>query len=67
MTNIGKIGEDAAVKFLQKNGYKIIEHNFRIRGGEIDIIAKDGKTLVYVEVKTRSTSAFGLPEEAVGY
>lgn len=63
----GKFGEDLAVSYLKKQGYKIIERNFRIRGGEIDIIAIDRETLVYVEVKTRSSHQFGLPEESVGY
>ena len=63
----GKYGEDLACLYLQKMGYKIIERNFRIRGGEIDIIARDGKTLVYIEVKTRSSHKFGLPEESVNY
>ena len=58
----GKIGEDLAVLFLKKHGYKILE---RIRGGEIDIIAVDDDTLVYVEVKTRTSQIFGSPEEAV--
>lgn len=61
----GRHGEDLACKFLKEHGYQIIERNFRIRGGEIDIIAKDGQTLVYVEVKTRSTRIFGRGEEAV--
>ena len=61
----GKYGEDLACRYLLKLGYKIIERNFRIRGGEIDIIAKDGQTLVYVEVKTRSSNYFGTPEESV--
>ena len=61
----GKIGEDLACQYLQKQGYKIIERNFRIRGGEIDIIALDGQTLVYIEVKTRTSDQFGRPEEAV--
>jgi len=61
----GKYGEDLACAYLKKLGYKIVERNFRIRGGEIDIIALDGKTLVYVEVKTRSSYRFGRPEEAV--
>ncbi len=67
MTNVtfGKIGEDLACQFLKKQGYKIIERNFRIRGGEIDIVAQDGQTLVYIEVKSRSTYQFGRPEEAV--
>lgn len=62
---IGKLGEDLAVGYLKHLGYKIIERNFRIRGGEIDIIAKDSDTLVYIEVKTRSSHNFGLPEESV--
>lgn len=64
---IGKYGEDLACAYLKKQGYKIIERNFRIRGGEIDIVALDGKTLVYVEVKTRTSHQFGLPHESVGY
>ena len=63
----GKYGEDLACVYLKKIGYKIVERNFRIRGGEIDIIAIDKQTLVYVEVKTRSSHRFGLPEEAVTY
>lgn len=66
-TTLGKYGEDLACDYLKKTGYKIIERNFRIRGGEIDVIAMDKKTLVYVEVKTRSSHQFGLPEESVTY
>ncbi len=66
-TAFGKYGEDLACDYIKKSGYKIIERNFRIRGGEIDIIALDKKTLVYVEVKTRSSHQFGLPEESVTY
>lgn len=62
---IGKTGEDLAEIYLKSHGYKIIERNYRIRGGEIDIIAIDGKTLVYVEVKTRTSHKFGLPQESV--
>ena len=61
----GDIGEELACKYLSQNGYKILERNFRIRGGEIDIVAKDGDTLVYVEVKTRSSNQFGTPEESI--
>lgn len=64
---VGKFGEDLAAKYLKKIGYKIIERNFRIRGGEIDIIAKDGDTLVYIEVKTRTSSNFGTAEESVNF
>lgn len=64
-TLIGKYGEDLACEYLKKQGYKIIERNFRIRGGEIDIIAIDNDTLAYIEVKTRSSYQFGRPEESV--
>lgn len=68
----GKRGEDLAVSYLQKNGYQVIDRNFRIRGGEIDIIAIDKdtsgqKTLVFIEVKTRSSNDYGTPLEAIGY
>lgn len=64
-TDFGKYGEDLAVSFLQKHGYKVIERNFRIRGGEIDIVAIFQNTLVIVEVKTRTSHQFGLPEESI--
>ncbi len=64
-TALGKKGEEIAEKFLIQKGFKIIEKNFRIRGGEIDIVAADKNTLVYVEVKTRTSNEFGLPEESV--
>lgn len=64
-TSFGKYGEDLATDFLMNHGYKILERNFRIRGGEIDIIALDARTLVYIEVKTRTSHLFGLPEESV--
>lgn len=61
----GKHGEDLAVDFLQKHDYKIIDRNFRIRGGEIDVIAIESNTLIFIEVKARTTLRFGLPQEAV--
>ena len=61
----GDYGENLACDFLKKLGYKILERNFRIRGGEIDIIAKDQYDLVFVEVKTRYTHEFGPPAESV--
>lgn len=64
-TSFGKYGEDLAVNFLEKHGYKILERNFRIRGGEIDIIALVDNTLVYVEVKTRTNHMFGTPAESI--
>jgi putative endonuclease len=63
--SLGKHGEDAAAQFLTHLGYSIIERNFRIHYGEIDIVALDGETLIFVEVKTRCGRQFGLPEEAV--
>ena len=62
---IGKIGEDLASKYLEAAGYIIIERNFLARQGEIDIIAKDKKELVFIEVKTRTSDIYGKPVEAV--
>lgn len=61
----GSKGEILAIEFLRDKGYKIVETNYKNKLGEIDIIALDGKTLVFVEVKCRSTLAFGRPYEAV--
>src|SRR6266481_5483090 len=69
----GNRGEQFAVEFLTSLGFQIIERNFRIRGGEIDIIAieidprTEEKTLVFFEVKTRSSGDYGTPLEAIGY
>lgn len=60
-----RLGEDNACKFLQKLGYKIIDRNFRKGYGEIDIIAIHNNTLVFIEVKTRSSDKFGTPLEAI--
>ncbi|KRQ86967.1 hypothetical protein ABG79_01157 [Caloramator mitchellensis] len=65
--DMGKIGEDLAAKHLTRNGYTIIQKNFRTKFGEIDIIARDGKFLVFVEVKTRRSIEFGYPREAVDW
>jgi putative endonuclease len=61
----GKIGEQHAVGLLTRKGYQIVGRNVQIGRGEIDIIAKDGETLVFVEVKTGRRSGFGNPEERV--
>ena len=62
----GARGEKLASQFLRSHGYKILYRNFRDRtGGEIDIVGRDGDTLVFVEVKTRANEAFGRPVEAV--
>ncbi len=62
---IGKKGEDEASIFLQKKRYKVIERNFRGKNGEVDIIASTNNVLVFVEVKTRTSSKFGTPFEAI--
>jgi len=64
---LGKRGEDIAIKFLKEKGYRIIERNYRCPMGEVDVVAEDKETLVFVEVKTRTSTNFGLPEEAVSY
>ncbi len=61
----GETGESIAVKFLKKNGYRIIEQNYRCKLGEIDIIAQDGSVLAFIEVKARRTDEFGGPKRAV--
>jgi len=63
--SLGKKGEEIAVNFLQKQGYKILERNFKKRYGEIDIVALDGNSLVFIEVKTRFSEEYGSPEESV--
>lgn len=68
MTNTkiyGVTGEREAKEFLVKKDYKIVKMNFTCKIGEIDIIAMDKDTLVFVEVKARNTAMFGLPREAV--
>ena len=62
---LGKLGEDIATNYLKQNGYIILDRNFECRQGEIDIIAKDGKEVVFIEVKTRTSTKFGFPSEAV--
>jgi len=64
---LGDIGEKAAIEYLKKQGYRIIEINFKCKQGEIDIIAADNDTIVFVEVKTRSSDVYGQPSEAVNY
>ncbi|GAB4534571.1 MAG: YraN family protein [Thermodesulfovibrionia bacterium] len=62
---LGRKGEEIALRFLRKNGYKIVDRNYRTPIGEIDIIAKDEDTLVFIEVKTREGRGYGQPFEAV--
>jgi putative endonuclease len=67
MRLLGIKGEDLAVRFLKKKGYRILSRNYKTPLGEIDIIAEDGRTLVFVEVKTRTDNSYGLPFEAVNH
>src|SRR4051812_44370710 len=62
---LGKTGEDLACRELERRGYAIVARRYRVRSGELDIIARDGATLVFVEVKTRNGRAFGDAAEAV--
>lgn len=63
--DIGKQGEELAREFLSKNGYAILETNYRYRKAEIDLIAQKDQTLAIVEVKTRTSTDFGTPESFV--
>jgi putative endonuclease len=62
---LGAKGEDLAIRYLKKRGYRIIERNYRVKLGEIDIIAEQGDDLVFIEVKTRSDTSFGSPFESI--
>lgn len=62
---LGAGGEEKAAKYLKKNGYKILERNFKCRFGEVDIIAEKDGAVAFIEVKTRSSDYFGAPNEAV--
>ncbi|WP_422445863.1 YraN family protein [Thermoanaerobacterium sp. DL9XJH110] len=64
---LGSLGEQLATEFLKRLNYRILATNYRCRFGELDIIALDGGTIVFVEVKTRSTQNFGKGMEAVNY
>ncbi|HEY6875105.1 MAG TPA: YraN family protein [Candidatus Dormibacteraeota bacterium] len=63
---LGRAGEKAAAEFLTARGYEVVGAGFAARRGEIDLICRRGSELVIVEVKTRSSDAFGTPAEAVG-
>jgi putative endonuclease len=62
---LGKWGEAMAAAFLENQGYIIIERNRRTRYGEVDLVAQEGEVLVFVEVKTRTSDAYGFPEESI--
>ena len=65
MQTFGKIGEDEAAEYLMAKGYEVIARNYRFKKSEIDIICRYQELLVFVEVKTRSSNAYGEPEEFV--
>lgn len=62
---LGKSGEETAVGLLKENGYKVLSRNYKSKLGEIDIIARDKDTICFIEVKTRLSDRFGLPQESV--
>lgn len=62
---LGAFGESWSAGMLTRLGYRIVDRNVRFRGGEIDLLAYDGDELVFIEVKCRRTSRFGLPEESI--
>jgi putative endonuclease len=62
---LGKLGEEIAVDFLEKNGYEILETNWTFQKAEVDIIAQKGDLLAVIEVKTRSSLDYGLPQDFV--
>lgn len=62
---VGRYGEQLAVAHLEAAGLVVLDRNWRCREGELDVVARDGDELVFVEVKTRSSLAFGAPAEAV--
>jgi putative endonuclease len=64
-TSIGQSGEQAAVVFLKNKGFQIIQTNYRVAGAEVDIIARTGRILCFIEVKTRKSSDYGAPEAFV--
>ena len=62
---LGAFGENRACEYLEESGYRVLERNFACRTGEIDIIALEGETIAFIEVKTRSSERYGLPAEAI--
>lgn len=65
--DVGAAGEDAVARWYDELGYHVLARNWRVRAGEIDLIARIGTTLVFCEVKTRRGDAFGTPAEAVTF
>jgi putative endonuclease len=63
--HLGNVGEDAAAAWYRDRGFEVLARNWRVREGEIDLVVRRGSTIVFCEVKTRSSDRFGLPSEAV--
>ena len=64
---VGNLGEQAACAALEAKGYQVLSRNYRVRGGELDIVCERDGTLVFCEVKTRTSAVFGIGEEAVTF
>jgi putative endonuclease len=62
---LGRWGEQAVAEWLEQQGYRLLARNWRRREGELDLVAMEGTTLVFIEVKTRRSESFGAPEESV--
>jgi len=62
---VGRAGEDAVAIWYAAAGYEVLDRNWRVRGGEIDLVVRSGRTIVFCEVKTRTSDRFGIPAEAV--
>jgi putative endonuclease len=61
----GRLGEDLGVEWLRANGFQIVERNVEFKTGEIDVVAREGETLCFIEIKARSTDTYGTAVEAV--
>ena len=64
---VGTLGEQAACSALEAKGYRVLHRNYRVRGGELDVVCERDGTLVFCEVKTRTSAVFGIGEEAVTF
>ena len=62
---LGDWGEDATEKFLERQGYQIVDRKYKCRWGEIDLVVRDGEELVFIEVRTRRGKLFGTPQESI--
>jgi len=65
--DLGRVGEDAAERLYAKDGFRVLDRNYRCSAGEIDLVVRRGGLVVFCEVKARRTDRFGEPSEAVGY